>query len=301
MKDVKTLVQNPPRGPVEPIQLGLNDTIQFQCHKGIDCFNQCCMDIDITLTPYDILRLSRRLEITTSQFLILHTVSFEMDQHGMPGYKLRTRDDSPACQFVTEEGCGVYEDRPAACRYYALGSMGLRRKDSPTVDDLYFLVKEAHCHGHREPRTVTVQEYRHEQGVEIYDEMNRDWRDIILKKRSSGPTVGKPSERSIQLFHLASYDLDGFREFVFNAGFQEVFDLDSATQNSLRSDDESLLRFALRFLKQVLFGEQQIPLRQGARERRLEQRREQIQQHRQGEVARQGEYDPRYDGPQNDN
>ncbi|HEB81177.1 MAG TPA: YkgJ family cysteine cluster protein [Chromatiales bacterium] len=297
MKDLKTLVQDPPRGPVEPVQLGLDDRIQFRCHKGIDCFNQCCMDIDITLTPYDILRLSRRLDIPTSEFLALHAVAFEMDQHGMPGYKLRTREDSPACQFVTEEGCGVYEDRPAACRYYALGSMGLRRKDSAVVDDLYFLVKESHCHGHQEPRTLTVREYRREQGVEVYDDLNREWRDIILKKRSSGLAVGSPTERSFQLFHMASYDLDGFRRFVLSTGFRETFGLEVATYAQLEEDDEALLRFSARFLKQVLFGEQTIPLQDGVRERRMERRRRRPEADKEETGP---PFDPRYDAPQDE-
>lgn len=296
MKDLKTLVQNPPRGPVEPVQLGLDDEIQFQCHKGIDCFNQCCMDIDITLTPYDILRLSRRLNLPTGEFLALHAVAFEMDQHGLPGYKLRTRDDGPACQFVSEEGCGVYEDRPTACRYYALGSMGLRRKDSAQVDDIYFLVKEPHCHGHQEPHRLTVREYRHEQGVEHYDELNREWRDIILKKRSSGPTVGKPSERSLHLFHMVSYDLDAFRRFVLSASFRDTFDLDAATYGELETDDEALLRFAARFLKQVLFGEQSIPLQSGAREKRLAERSQRRQERT--DTGADQPFDPRYDTPQ---
>ena len=31
-----------------------------------------------------------------------------------------------------------------------------------------------------------VAEYREEQGIERYDEMNRAWRDIVLKKRPPG-------------------------------------------------------------------------------------------------------------------
>ena len=57
------------------------------------------------------------------------------------------------------------------------------------------MVKEEHCLGHFEPRTLTVREYRQEQGVEQYDELAKEWRDIILKKRSSGPTVGAPSSK----------------------------------------------------------------------------------------------------------
>ena len=37
---------------------------------------------------------------------------------------------------------------------------------------------------------------------------------IILKKRSAGPTVGKPPEMTFHLFFMASYDLDRFRRAV---------------------------------------------------------------------------------------
>ena len=74
----------------------------------------------------------------------------------MPGLKLATKDESPACVFLTPEGCGVYADRPSACRYYALGLVSMRSKDSPTDEDSYFVVKEDHCLGHLEPKTQTV-------------------------------------------------------------------------------------------------------------------------------------------------
>ena len=263
----------PLESPVKPQQLGLDDTIQFHCHKGIECFNACCMNIDFTLTPYDILRLSRRLGLTTTQFVALFGHRYDLDAHGMPGLKMKPVEGGTACQFVTEEGCSVYEDRPTACRYYAMGTMGMRRKDSPVLEDVYFMVKEPHCRGHDEPRTLTVREYREEQKVEHFDDMNREWLDIIVKKRSAGPTVGAPSERSFQLFYLASYDLDGFRAFTQTAGFNAMFDLDADARKALDEDDEALLNFAMRFLKQVLFGEFTIPVKQGAAKQRYDQRK----------------------------
>jgi hypothetical protein len=110
--------------------LSLDDTVQFRCHKDIACFNVCCKQIDITLTPYDILRLKKRLGLTSSEFLAQYTLPFEMDSQGMPGVKLRTVEDNPSCLFLTEEGCGLYEDCPTACRYYAV--------DKPTVRSYQF-------------------------------------------------------------------------------------------------------------------------------------------------------------------
>ena len=265
--------QSPPyQSPVVPIELDLDSEIQFHCHKNISCFNACCKNIDITLTPYDIVRLKRRFNMTSSQWVNQFTVPFPMDAHEMPGLKLITKPGSSACVFLREEGCSVYEDRPVACRYYALGSMGVRKQGGSKVEDIYFVVKEDHCKGHDEPRKLTVREYLEEQGIFEYDENNRHWRDIVLKKRSSGPTIGKPSSRSLQLFDMCSYDIDNFRAFFNSKGFDQVFDLSEQQKKSLTDDEDKLFQFSCRFLKQVLFGELSIPVKSDAREKRLAKR-----------------------------
>ena len=274
-EDLKNIKNEIPReSPVQPVELNPESEIRFDCHKGVSCFNACCRSIDITLMPYDILRLKRRAGLTSSQWVGRHTVPFHLDAHEMPGLKMATKPGTGECVFLEESGCGVYEDRPAACRYYALGSMGVRRAAGTEVQDIYFVVREDHCKGHEEPRRLTVAQYRKEQGIEKYDEMNREWRDIILKKRSSGPTVGKPSPRSLQLFDMCSYDMDNFRDFINSTGFTEIFDLPAAERAALMEDEDKLLLFACRFLKQVLFGEMTIPVKPDARERRLAKKRE---------------------------
>jgi hypothetical protein len=219
-----------------------------------------------------------------------------MDAHGMPGLKLNTKDGSTACTFLTPEGCSVYADRPSACRYYALGLLAMRKTDSPQHEDSYFVVKEEHCLGHLEPMVQSVRDYRGEQGVDEYDEMNREWREIVLKKRSSGPTVGKPSPRSLELFFLASYDIEGFRDFVASPAFRELFVLEPQLMQSLMSDDVVLMRFAFRFLQQVLFGESSIPVDKTAISRRMErfrQRAERLQ--REAQERRVLEQDQHYE------
>ncbi len=269
------------KSPITPIRLELDDTFEFNCHKGIACFNKCCQSIDITLTPYDVLRLKNHLGLKSFEFLHQHTVPFEMDGHGMPGLKLKTRDDTMACQFVTDEGCSVYADRPTACRYYALGMMSMRAKDSPSDEDHYFIVKEDHCLGHFEPKSQTIRAYRTEQGVDVHDEMNREWRQIVLKKRSCGPTIGKPSDRSFQLFFMCSYDLDSFREFIKSPSFQTVYEVGSDLMDTLMADEVELMKFGFRFLKQALFGENIIPVKPDALEKRAARKRMVIEQQRQ--------------------
>lgn len=268
MVDIK--IEDPPfpTSPVLPQTIEGNATIQFRCHKGIDCFNACCKNIDISLTPYDVVRMKKRLGMTSGEFLVKYTYPYEMEKDGIAGIKLQPVEGGSACQFMTDEGCSIYEDRPTACRYYPVALLSLRRQDEFTDRTAYALVQEAHCHGHQEDRKLTVDEYRKEQGVEEYDEFGRGWRQLILKKKSSGPTVGKPSQRSLQLFFIACYDVDQFREFIKSPSFDDVYEVDDAIKTKLYNDDVELMLFGQRFLAQVMFGDEFLKMRPDAYERR---------------------------------
>jgi len=263
-----------PLSPVVPTLLESTAKIQFRCHKGIACFNACCKNIDITLTPYDVLRLKHRLGLSSGEFLVKYTTPFEMGQGDIAGIKMLPAENTTQCQFMTDEGCSVYEDRPTACRYYPAALLSLRNQNEYTDREAYALVKEDHCLGHNEPRTLTIAEYRKEQGVEEYDEQSRGWRQLILKKKSTGPTVGKPSKRSLQLFFMACYDLDRFREFVESPSFNEVYDVPEELRATIRNDETELLQFGYRFLRQVMFDEPSIATKADALDKRLVRKQE---------------------------
>ncbi len=253
-----------PQSPVAPTLLEGTHTIQFRCHRDVGCWNACCSNIDISLTPVDIVRLKQRMDITSTEFLDRFTVPYEMEKDGIAGVKLRPAEGGTACQFMRDEGCSVYEDRPTACRYYPVALLSMRHQQESVDRDAYALVKEDHCLGHQEPRRITIDDYRVEQGLVEYDELARGWRQLILKKKSSGPTIGKPSKRSLQLFFLACYDIDRFREFVASEGFANLFDIPAEEMHEILVDDFSLMRFAFRFLHQILFGEMTIALHENA-------------------------------------
>ena len=275
-----------PHSLIQPVQLKVEDTFRFRCHQGIACFNKCCENIDILLTPWDVVRMARHFGITTREAIDHYTVDFAMDAKGMPGLKLARKVGSTACVHLTPAGCSIYSDRPAACRYYALGTVALRKTGSSEVEDAYFVVREPHCLGHDEPHEQTIAQYRAEQGVDVYDDANREWREIVLKKRSSGPTVGAPPQRSFELFFLASYDLDGFRRFVASEQFALTFEVEADTLAEVANDDRAALKFAMRFLRQALFGEATIPVRAGVTEKRLPAYRERLAREAQEKAAR---------------
>jgi hypothetical protein len=263
-----------PTSPVIPNLIEGDKEITFQCRKGISCWNACCSNIDISLTPYDILRLRNRLKIRSGEFLTQYTFPYELEKGGIAGVKLKPVENGSACQFMRPEGCSVYEDRPTACRYYPVALLSMRKQHEYTDTNAYALVKEPHCLGHNEPRPITVENYRHEQGLIEYDEHGRGWRQLILKKKSSGPTVGKPTPRSLQLFFMACYDLDRFRDFVASESFNDIYDLPEDLRQRIQTDEIALMEFGFRLLRQVLFNEVTIDIKPDALEKRLVRKKE---------------------------
>ena len=263
-----------PGSPVVPKMLKGNHRLCFSCHKGISCWNACCSNIDISLTPYDILRLKQRLGITSTEFLRDYTVPYEMEKDGIAGVKFKPVEGGTACRFMKPEGCDVYADRPTACRYYPVALLSMRKEDEYVDRDSYALVEEDHCLGHQVDRTLTIDEYRIEQGLLEYDDLARGWRQLVLKKKSSGPAIGKPSLKSRQLFFMACYDIDTFRLFVSSEAFGKLFVLSEEEREKVLGDDVELMLFAFRFLKQILFGEKSIELDEETAQERLERWRE---------------------------
>ena len=256
---------------------------RFNCHKGISCFNACCKHTDIQLTPFDILRLKKNRSISGTEFLKNHTVPFEMDKDGIPGVKLRT-DNEGACLFLTEESCAVYKDRPTACRYYPMGHMAMHEAGASEDEARYFLIREDHCKGHDEDRVMTIDSYRKGQEVEVYDQINREWLQLMLKKKSAGPSIGRPSETSLQFFFMCSYDLDRLRRFVLTDSFKDSYDLDDAFYETMEKEDLALMQFGIRLLKQVLFGDVTIPVKAGVVDKRIEERKEILEMRRKAEI-----------------
>lgn len=254
--------------PVRPIRLKPTDTFSFRCHRGVSCWNACCHGADVTLTPYDILRLSRHLGLRPAEFLERYTVPALHEASDMPVAKLKMGGDDGKgpCSFVAAEGCSVYSERPLTCRYYPLGLVSHKLKDADKKEDFHFLVKEPHCKGHLEAKTQTIEEYRREQGVADYEAINRGWVDILMKlaswKSVGGPMGKAPSPQTRQMFFMVSTDVDRFRRFVFETRFLKIYDIPAEAIERIKTDDVALLQLGFAWLKNVLFNEPTLEMQQ---------------------------------------
>lgn len=245
---------------VIPVKLTADSKLKFRCHKGVKCFTACCHNVSIVLPPYDILRLKRRLGLSSAEFYEKYAQLEVLDKTLLPVLTLKMQDDEKrSCPFVTPDGCTVYEDRPNICRYYPVGMASLRKQDAETgKDEFYFMVKEDHCRGFEEDTVWTMAEWRADQRADLYDEMNRGWMEILIKKKSFG--LNELPEKKNEIFFKVSTDLDYFRMFVFESSFLNIYDLPPEQVEKMRNSDEDLLKFSYEWLKHALFAEETLEL-----------------------------------------
>jgi len=239
---------------ITPVRIGLKNRFQFRCHDQVPCFTHCCRGIIITLTPYDILLLKKRLGLSSEEFLALYTEVHLLEKTDLPVVALRLLEENEkACPFVRKDGCIVYQDRPTACRYYPLGVASLMHREGADDEGFFFFVHEPHCKGFEEPKEWTVAEWRVDQGVDVHDAINAEWTDLVVRKRSF-PSSIRLTEKAKALFFMVSYNIDAFRRFVFESAFLKRYPADAKTLETIRTDDTALLRFGMQWLKSVLFN-----------------------------------------------
>lgn len=233
-------------------RLHLADNFQFSCHKGLSCFGTCCRNRDLTLTPYDVLRLKNTLKLHSDEFLNRYTVYRIDSASGFPIVSLQMRQDAEKlCPLVTSEGCSVYSDRPTACRLFPLARASGILQDSAEHDEFFFFLEAPYCLGKNEDRSQKIKEWLSEQGMDFYRKVNDKMLGLLFHPdRKRGTAL---SDIQLQKIMVACYNLDVFREFVFKTKFLESYVIDERTCSLVEKDDFELLMLGFSYLRTSLF------------------------------------------------
>jgi len=231
-----------------------NQTFCFACHPDIACFNACCRDLNQYLTPYDILRLKNNLGVSSQQFLDRYTECHTGPRSGLPVVSLRMPEENRReCPFVSPRGCTVYEDRPGACRTYPLGRMASKKRGESTCTESFFLIREPHCLGFDEQTEWTLAEWKKNQGLDIYYDMNDLMMEVISLNNRNRRGGFTPEEDD--LFRMACYDVDRFHDFVLDEQLLEQSSPRVDSVEQVLRDEVALMRFGIAWIKQRLFGD----------------------------------------------
>jgi hypothetical protein len=98
-----------------------------------------------------------------------------------------------------------------------------------------------------------------DQGIDEYDWWGEGFKELTLHEFFEDGGVLSPEK--MHMLFIGCYDLDRFREFVFESTLLERFDVDEDFLDEMRRDDEGLLRFAFLWLRFSLFGEPTMRMR----------------------------------------
>ena len=265
-------------GTVEPVKRTLNSKFKFGCHDNISCFTRCCGSTSILLTPYDIVRIKNRLGISSGDFLEKYTFTYVDEVTSHPYAVLKLMDDNEGkCPFVTPEGCSIYEDRPCNCRYYPVGQ-GLIIVDSekgPVNEEFYFFIEDPNCLGSQEGREWTIESWRIDQGADLYDEMNKEWKEIQLRRNTSEQS-GLDQKKQTMLY-MASYDLDKFKRFVLESRLLDLFEMDKEEIEEIKTDEIALMQFGFKYLKYILMLEETLKVKEEYKQEKHSDRAEGVE------------------------
>ena len=213
-----------------------SETFRFGCHPGVPCFTDCCRQLDLSLSPYDVLRLTKGLGITATQFLGRYAVVEKNQEDAFPQVFLAMVDDGRAtCPFVTGEGCSVYRDRPGACRTYPVGR-GAYLDDKGRSTELFVLLSEPHCRGFEVGPEMSLAEWIADQELAVYNEFNDLLMPLLQDRRIKEGF--RPDVRRQGRYLDVLYNLDAFKREI------------GASENI---DDLELFRAAIRLLHDELF------------------------------------------------
>jgi Fe-S-cluster containining protein len=208
-----------------------NDTFSFRCYPGIGCYNLCCRNLNLFLYPYDVLRLKSTLDISSDEFLDQYVDVVLRSDNYFPEVLLRMSESKEkTCPFLVDAGCSIYADRPDTCRTFPIeqGILydAVRKKDAA----LHFFRPPNFCIGQHEDQQWTVATWSRDQDAERYHRM----------------TIQGPRAK---MAFMATYNIDRFREFVFNSSFLKRYKVKSVILKKIKQDDGALLTFGFDWIK----------------------------------------------------
>lgn len=141
---------------IESMTIGLDDTFRFHCDQ---CGKCCTHREDIILSPMDIFRMSKELNISTAEFYKEYCV-FNIGEHTrMPIVRLASRGKDQHCVLLNNRKCSLHKVKPAVCAMYPLGryialDKGDYTKEGIANRKVQYLMQPLDCGDDSEEHTV---------------------------------------------------------------------------------------------------------------------------------------------------
>ncbi|MGD2270189.1 MAG: YkgJ family cysteine cluster protein [Desulfobacterales bacterium] len=237
------------------IRLKPQDTFSFRCYPGIACFNHCCRNLNLFLYPYDVIRLKNNLRITSGQFLDRYVDILLRQSNFFPAVLMRMSDKTEkTCPFLEDSGCLVYPDRPDTCRTFPV-EQGIKYDARQNkYSRIQFFRPPDFCLGQHEDKVWTPETWAQDQRAVLYNEMTVKWAELKGLFREDPWGAEGPQGPKAKMAFMATYNIDRFRDFVFNSSFLKRCKFTKEEVKKLATDDVELLKLAFDWVRFFVWG-----------------------------------------------
>jgi len=237
------------------LRIKKDDTFNFRCHPEVSCFNRCCRNLNLFLYPFDVVRLKQCLGLTSDEFLDEYVDVVLGPSNFFSDVLLRMAPvPEKTCPFLTATGCSVYADRPDTCRTFPIEQGMLydaqNKKDTP----VYFFRPPDFCRGQDESQEWTISGWSRDQEAELYHKMTARWAAVKRLFQEDPWGLEGPGGAKAKMAFMATYNVDNFRDFIFQSSFLTRYKVTSALLKKLETDDVHLLKFGFEWVKLFIFG-----------------------------------------------
>lgn len=236
-------------------EIAPEEKFKFSCGPDVPCFNRCCSELSLPVTPYDALRLGIALNMSSADMIQGFLKPVFQEETGLPLFSLKMLSmPGEPCPFVSQAGCIIYEDRPGACRLYPLGRGAKLEHDG--IYERFFLAGEMHCHGFDAGEELTPEIWIKNQQLEKYNFFN----DLYMRLSAMVAAGEKPvSSKIANMAVIALYQPDKFKDLIEKMNiFSRVALKNSSCAIILEDSEEGLearLHFGFDWMELVIFGQ----------------------------------------------
>ena len=232
-----------------------NDTFCFRCHPEFECFNRCCRNLNLFLYPYDVIRLKQSLGLSSDEFLDRYVDIVLRPSNFFPDVLLRmVENPERTCPFLIESGCSVYPDRPDTCRTFPIEQGMLYDADRGKETPVHFFRPPDFCQGQYGKKEWTIPAWTRDQEAEHYHKMTVRWASVKQLFQNDPWGSEGPDGPKAKMAFMATYNIDRFRDFLFQSSFLKRYKLKSAMLKKLKSDDVQLLKIGFEWVKVFVWG-----------------------------------------------
>lgn len=153
--------------------VGLDDSFKFHCTQ---CGKCCTNREDILLTPRDLFRAAKELNMTVKDFFSEYCEKYIGDNSRLPVIRLKPRGTIRRCPLLENRRCRIHKSKPVICAMFPVGRMVAIDQESGDKKTAY-LINPIICGDKSEAHTV--REWLLESGVPVHDEFFYKWHEQI--------------------------------------------------------------------------------------------------------------------------